>query len=228
MMAGMDVLAALRSRRSCRAFTDRPVSRATVDALLDAAHWAPSGGNIQPWRVVVVSGKPRDEVVRIAGEALFAGASEEGEHPIYPPSLWEPYRSRRFDNGEGLYAALGISRDDKAARYRWLAENFRFFGAPVGLFFVIDRRMGNGQWAHLGMLMMALTLAAEGQGLATCMQEAWARVRSTLHSHFHLGREELLYCGMALGYPDPDHPSAAMVRERAPLDEIAELHGFDA
>lgn len=169
MMPGMDVLAALRSRRSCRAFTVRPVSRVTVEALLDAARWAPSGGNIQPWRVVVVSGKPRDEVVRIADEALFAGASEEGDHPIYPPSLWEPYRSRRFDNGESLYAALGIPREDKAARYRWLAENFRFFGAPVGLFFVIDRRMGHGQWAYLGMFMMALTLAAEAQGLATCL-----------------------------------------------------------
>jgi nitroreductase len=197
-----------------------------MEAILDVARWAPSGGNLQPWRVIALAGLARDEAVRIAGEALFSGADEEGEHPIYPPALHEPYRSRRFANAESLYAALGITRDDKAARYRWLAENFRFFGAPVGLFFVIDRRMGHGQWAHLGMFMMAVMLAAEAHGLATCPQEAWARLRSTLHRHLALGEEELLYCGMALGSPDPQHPSAAMGRERAIVGDIAEFRGF--
>lgn len=221
-----DLLDALRSRRSCRAFLDTPVPRETVEAILDAARWAPSGGNLQPWRVIAVAGGARDEVVRIAGEALFSGAEEEGEHPIYPPSLHEPFRSRRFANAESLYAALGIARDDKAGRYRWVAENFRFFGAPVGLFFVIDRRMGHGQWAHLGIFMMAVMLAADAHGLATCPQEAWARVRQTLHGHFSLAEEELLYCGMALGFADTAHPSAAMLRERTELAEIAELRGF--
>ena len=105
-------------------------------------------------------------------------------------------------------------------------ENFRFFGAPVGLFFVIDRRMGHGQWAHLGMFMMAVALAAEAEGLGTCMQEAWARVRETLHAHLGLGEQELIYCGMALGWPDPAHPSAAMVRTRAEIAELAEFRGF--
>jgi nitroreductase len=220
------VLDALRSRRSCRAFTDEPVPRAELEAILDAARWAPSGGNLQPWRVIAVAGDARDEVVRVAGEALFSAANEERDHPIYPAELWEPYRSRRFANAESLYAALGIPRDDKAARYRWVAENFRFFGAPVGLFFVVDRRMGHGQWAHLGMFMMAVALAAEAQGLGTCLQEAWARVRGTLHGHLGLAEHELLYCGMALGHPDSGHPSASMTRERAALAEIATFRGW--
>jgi nitroreductase len=220
------VLDALRSRRSCRAFTDEPVPRAELEAILDAARWAPSGGNLQPWRVIAVAGDARDEVVRVAGEALFSGASEEAGHPIYPSELWEPYRSRRFANAESLYAALGIPRDDKAARYRWVAENFRFFGAPVGLFFVVDRRKGHGQWAHLGMFMMAIALAAEAQGLGTCLQEPWARVRGTLHGHLGLAEHELLYCGMALGHPDSGHPSASMTRERAALAEIATFRGW--
>jgi nitroreductase len=224
----MDILDALRERRSCRSFRPDPVPRATLEAILEAARWAPSGGNLQPWRVIALAGHARDEVVRIAGEALFSGADEEGEHPIYPASLHEPYRARRFANAESLFGALGIPREDKAARYRWVAENFRFFGAPVGLFFVIDRRMGHGQWAHLGMFMMAVMLAAEAHGLGTCPQEAWAKLRQTLHRHLGLREEELLYCGMALGWPDPSHPSAAMVRERATLEEIADFKGFVA
>lgn len=221
-----DLLTAIRSRRACRAFLPDPVPREMIETILDTARWAPSGGNLQPWRVIAVAGEARDEVVRVAGEALFSGADEESDHPIYPTALHEPYRSRRFANAESLYAALGVPRDDKAARYRWVAENFRFFGAPVGLFFVIDRGMGHGQWAHLGMFMMAVMLAAEAHGLATCPQEAWAKVRQTLHGHLGLAEEEILYCGMALGYADPAHPSAAMVRERAELDEIADLRGF--
>lgn len=223
----MELLAALRSRRSCRAFLPDEVPRSTLEAILDAARWAPSGGNLQPWRVIVAAGEEKEKVVRIAGEALFSGGNEEGEHPIYPPQLWEPYRSRRFANAESLYAALGVPREDKAARYAHVTQNFRFFGAPVGMFFIIDRRMGHGQWAHLGMFMMAVALAAEAHGLGSCLQEAWARVRITLHRHFELAEEELLYCGMALGFPDDAHPSGAMVRERAPLHEIASWRGFE-
>jgi nitroreductase len=222
----LEVVQALRERRSVRAFLPDPVPRSTIERIVDAARWAPSGGNLQPWRVIAVTGEVQDAVVKLAGEALFSGASEEGDHPIYPEALWEPYRSRRFANAEALYAALDIPREDKAARYRWVAENFRFFGAPVGLFFVVDRRMGHGQWTHLGMFMLALALAAEAEGLGSCFQEAWARVRGTLHGHLELQDDELLYCGMALGWPDHCHPSSGMVRERAPLEEIAEWRGF--
>ena len=216
----------IRSRRSVRGFRGEPVSQAVVEAILDTARWAPSGGNLQPWRVIAVAGEAREAVIRVAGEALFSGANEEGEHPIYPVGLHEPYRGRRHAVGEALYQALGVAQDDKAGRYRRVGENFRFFGAPVGLFFVIDRRMGHGQWAHLGMFMMAVALAAEAEGLGTCMQEAWARVRETLHAHLGLGEQELIYCGMALGWPDPAHPSAAMVRTRAEIAELAEFRGF--
>jgi nitroreductase len=125
---------------------------------------------------------------------------EEGDRPVYPPKLWEPYRTRRFQVGEEMYALLGIAREDKPARYAHVARNFDFFDAPVGLFFIIDERMGHAQWAHMGMFMQSIALAAVERGLATCMQEAWARVRRSLHAHFRLAEEDMLYCGMALGY----------------------------
>jgi nitroreductase len=197
----MKVLEALEARRSVRKFTDQPVSKEQVAGLLDIARWSPSGGNLQPWQVLVATGESKQRVMSLARKALMSGApSEEGDDPIYPESLWAPYRDRRFKVGEDMYSALGIPRDNKPARLMWLANNFAFFGAPVGLFFVIDKRMGRGQWAHLGMFMQSLMLAATAEGLATCAQESWARFRTQLHAEFQLQPEQMVYCGMALGY----------------------------
>jgi len=151
---------------------------------------------------------------------------EAGDHPVYPEGLIEPYRSRRYKVGEDMYAILGIPREDKPARLQNLARNYQFFGAPVGIFFVIDRSMGHGQWAHLGMFMQSLALVAQQQGLSTCMQEAWAMVRDTLHTHFALPDHEMIYCGMALGHADPAAPVNSLRTERAAVDEFAVLRGF--
>ncbi|MDZ4776551.1 MAG: nitroreductase, partial [Alphaproteobacteria bacterium] len=121
---------------------------------------------------------------------------------------------------------LGIPREDKAARFGHLARNFRFFDAPVGLFFVIDRRMGHGQWAHLGMFMQTIALAAEARGVASCMQEAWGRVRETLAKHFALPETEMIYCGMALGYADESAAVNSLRSDRATVDEFATFRGF--
>lgn len=223
----MTVDEAITRRRSCRAFRPAPVAEADVRAVLDVARRAPSGGNLQPWSVIAVAGAARDAVSALAKQTLAENPhGEMGDRPVYPPNLWEPYRTRRFAVGEALYAALGVAREDKPARLAWVARNFDFFDAPAGLFFIIDARLGHGQWAHLGMFMMAVMLAAEERGLATCAQEAWAMVRSALHAHFALAPHEIVYCGMALGYADPDHPSARLVTEREPLDVIARLEGF--
>lgn len=225
----MSIEAALKSRISTRAFLDRPVGEAQVRKVLDVARWSPSGGNLQGWKVIAVAGAARDDVVALAQRSMAANpAGEADEHPIYPPHLGEPWRTRRFKIGEDMYKLLGVPREDRPARLRWVAQNFRFFGAPVGLFFIIDRSMGNGQWAHLGMFMLSVALAAHEAGLATCMQESWAQVRRSLHAHFGLADSELIYCGMAMGHADPAAPVNRLRSDRAPVDEIAVFKGFAA
>lgn len=223
----MDVDTAIKTRISTRVFKPEPLPEALVREILDVARWAPSGGNVQPWKVIAVSGAERQAVIDLAQTTLAANPrGEEGDRPIYPADLWEPHRSWRFKVGEDMYALLGIPREDKAARFAHLARNFRFFDAPVGLFFVIDRRMGHGQWAHLGMFMQTIALAAEARGVASCMQEAWGRVRETLAKHFGLPDTEMIYCGMALGYADPTAKVNTLRSDRAAVDEFATFRGF--
>lgn len=217
----MTVTQALRQRISTRAFLPTPVPEALVREVLDVARWAPSGGNLQPWRVIAVSGAAQEAVKQLVKNQKGMFTSEEGDRPVYPPQLWEPHRSRRFKVGEDLYALLGIPRENKTARLTQFACNYEFFGAPVGLFFVTDERMGHGQWAHLGMFMQSLALAATERGLASCFQEAWATLRKSLKAHFQLAEQELIYCGMALGYADPAAPVNTLRSERASVDEIA-------
>jgi nitroreductase len=157
---------------------------------------------------------------------LLAGGSEEGDDLVYPPNLWEPYRTRRYQVGEDMYGMMGIARENRAARLAHVARNFEFFGAPVGLFFVIDRRLGRAQWAHLGMFLQSLALAAIDRGLGTCMQEFWGMLRVTLHRHFALPETDMVYCGMALGYPDMTAPVNQLRSSRAAVEEFATLRGF--
>lgn len=225
----MNVTQALKDRTSVRAFLDRPVPRNVVNGLLDAARWSPSGGNLQPWKVIAVSGEARLALTKLAqGTLMQSPLGEAGERPIYPAELWEPYRTRRFKVGEQMYDLLGIPREDKASRLAWMSRNFEFFGAPVGLFFVIDTRMGHGQWAHVGMFMQSIALVAVERGLATCMQEAWAMVRQSLARHFELAPHEMVYCGMALGWPDLAAPVNRLRTERVEVAEFAEFKGFEA
>lgn len=224
----MNVTDALTQRKTIRAFLGKPVSTALVESLVAKAHRAPSGGNVQPWKVVAVAGAQKDALSTLAFETLLTNPDgEEGDFPIYPPKLSEPYRSRRFEIGEMLYGQIGIPREDKAARRQQLAKNYAFFGAPVALFLVIDRAMGHGQWAHMGMFMQSFALAAEEAGLGTCMQEAWARVRESVRTALGIDEDHVVYCAIALGYPDLEDPINQMTSPRAPLDEILTLKGFE-
>lgn len=224
----MNIAEALRTRISVRAFLETPVSEAEVRDILDRARYAPSGGNLQPWKVIAVAGAEKDACIALSQKVLAENpGGEADEYPIYPKGLVEPYRSRRFKVGEDMYKILGIKREDKAARFARMAQNFTFFGAPVGLFFVIDRQMGRGQWAHMGMFMQSIALAATEAGLGTCMQEAWAMLRKSLHAHFELPENEAIYCGMALGHPDTDDPINDFRSDRAEVDEIATFKGFE-
>lgn len=223
----LTVTEALKQRISIRAFKRDPLPETLVRDILDVARWAPSGGNVQPWKVIAVAGAARDAVCAVAKTALAANpAGDDAGRPIYPDNLWEPHRSWRYKVGEDMYALLGIGRENKAARFAHLARNFDFFDAPVGLFFVIDERMGHGQWAHLGMFMQSIALAAIERGLSSCMQEAWARARPALKAHFALAETELVYCAMALGYADEAAPVNRLRSERAAVDEFTRFDGF--
>ncbi len=223
----MDVSQAVKQRISTRAFLDTPISASEIKDWLAAAQRAPSGGNVQPWRVIVVTGDERQAIVDLAGKTLMANpAGEATDRPIYPKGLGEPYMERRRRCAAMMYEKVGIGYDDKMARMGWMAKNFEFFGAPVGVFFVIDESMGHGQWAHTGMFMQTLALLAEERGWATCMQEAWGMLRTSLKTHFGLAETEMVYCGMALGHPDKKASVNTLYTERAEVEEFAELKGF--
>ena len=170
----MDVRDAVASRYSCRAFLPTPVAEATVREIVERAARAPSGGNLQTWQVYAIAGV-RVEALKALLESRMGELpkGEGGEYQIFPTDLKEPYRSRRFAVGEQLYRAIGVARDDRPARYRQYAKNFQFFGAPVGLFFAIDRTMLPAQWADLGGYIQTIMLLARAYGLDTCPQEAW-------------------------------------------------------
>ena len=217
----------VRERRSCRAFLDRPVSRETIAEILDVARHAPSGGNLQPWHVDVLAGDALAGLKARARASLAADPAGEGsEFPVYPLALGEPWRSRRHDSGEALYAAIGVARGDRPARLAQFARNFDLFGAPVGLFFSIPRQFGPPQWAHLGMFMQTIMLLAEERGLATCPQEAWTMVHKTVGAAIGLPEERMFYCGMALGQRDDAHPINACRTEREPVEAFATFAGF--
>jgi nitroreductase len=223
----MSVVDAITSRISIRAFTDQPVTREEIHAILDIARWSPSGGNAQPWKAIAVAGEEVATLSSLAQTTLAANPrGEADEFPIYPENLWEPHRSYRFGVGEDMYALLNIPREDKFGRLGQMARNYQFFGAPAALFFVIDRRMGHGQWAHLGMFMQTVCLAAEAAGLGTCAQEAWAMVRKTLHGHFGLAETEVVYCGMAIGHPDRTAAINTLRSRRADVGDFTTFRGF--
>jgi nitroreductase len=223
----MNVSEAVATRMSCRAFLPTPVPEATVRAILGAARQAPSGGNLQPWQVYALTGAPLAALVaRVRSRLPMHPRGEQPEYDIYPAGLWEPFRSRRFKCGEDLYATIGVQREDKLARLLQFARNYEFFGAPVGLFFYLDRRLGPPQWSDVGMYMQSVMLLAREHGLDTCAQEAWSVWHQTVGEFLDAPPELMLFSGMALGYRDESAPINRLRTERAPLEEVASLRGF--
>ncbi|MCP4315485.1 MAG: nitroreductase [Hyphomicrobiales bacterium] len=218
----MNVSEALATRITCRAFLPDPVSEETVRAIVDRARHAPSGGNLQPWHLYVLSGKPLSDLLAdVANKMIEAPRGEAPEYNVYPPGLKDPYEARRLKCGEDLYATIGIDRADKPRCIAQFMKNFKFFGAPVGMFVYLDRTMGPPQWAHVGIFMQSIMLAAREIGLHTCPQEAWALWHQTVASHLNPPAEWMLYCGMGLGYMDNDAAINRLRTDRASVDEIA-------
>ena len=218
----MKVSEAIASRKTVRAFRPDPVPRATIESILAQAARAPSGGNLQPWRVYVLLGEARDALVRrVADARKDKPMGERPEYHIYPLDLTEPYKTRRFRVGEAMYATMSIPRGDKTARLNFFSGNWAFFGAPVGLIFTIDRIMQQGQWCDLGMFLENIMLLAREHGLHTCPQEAWAVWHTVIRDYLAVPQNEMIFCGMGIGHADETHPVNALVTERAPLEEFA-------
>lgn len=214
----MDVSRAVHARISTRAFLPDPVEDEVLRALLVDASFAPSGGNVQPWRVYVVNGETMEKF----REFLPTQAPiDTPEYDIYPANLWEPYRTNRFTIGEQMYATLGIGRDDRDGRIRQFAHNGDFFGAPAALFCFIDRKMGPPQWSDLGMFLQTFMLLAIERGLATCAQEYWSVRHAAVRAFVGAPEDEMLFCGISIGHADPDAPVNSLRSERMPLEQWA-------
>jgi len=225
----MKVSEAMNSRQCVRAFSDRPVALADLRELLELAGRAPSGSNLQPWKVHVVTDEAQEALI----QAVYARAATQpaGDTPdirMYPAGLQEPWRQRRGDCGENMYARLGIAREDKAARFAQGAKNMAFFGAPVGLIITMDRSLSESQMMDVGMFMQSIMLLAKERGLATCPQAAWQMWSDTIRENLELDSDEMIMAGMSLGYADEVDPGADIRQPRLPLDEFATFRGFDA
>nr|MBL8412615.1 nitroreductase [Dechloromonas sp.] len=214
----------IRARRATRAFLSKPVAPADIEALLALASWAPSGSNMQPWHVHVLTGQVRDALCAAVCCAFDADAFESREYDYYPSDFFEPYLARRRENGWSLYGLLGIQREEKARMRAQMRRNFTFFDAPVGLIFTVDRRLAQGSWLDFGMFLQNLMLAATARGMATCPQAAWIDFHGVVGQQLGFAEHEQLVCGMALGYADPRAIENELHPARVPLAEFVVYH----
>jgi nitroreductase len=216
----MNVTEAVLSRSSIRAFKNKPVDSDIIKNLLIKSSRSPSGGNLQPWKIYVINKKSMVDFLN------FQKKWDEPDIPvydIYPPKLKEPYRTSRFQLGEQMYQILGIPREDKDARFAQVMKNFEFFGAPCAFFCFVDRQMGRPQWSDLGMFLQTFMLLAKEAGLDTCAQEAWSIKNNSVSSFVNAEKDELLFCGMSIGYKDNDATINSLKSERRPIDAWAKF-----
>lgn len=215
--------AAIESRRSIRAFLPTPVAREDIEAILRVSARAPSGTNIQPWKVTVLTGAAKERlseaILAVYGDREAAGAHTE-EYHYYPRQWVSPFIERRRKIGWDLYALLGLTREDKAGMAAQHGRNYRFFDAPVGLIFTIDRVLEQGSWLDYGMFLQNIMIAARGRGLDTCPQAAFTQFHRIIAEQLQLPANETVVCGMALGYADLSRIENTLVTERATIAEF--------
>jgi nitroreductase len=215
---GLTVEEAIVGRQSIRAFLADPVARPLVERILTIAGRAPSGSNIQPWKVWVMDGAVKDAISKEILAAFDAGVPEAREYNYYPVDWREPYLGRRRACGWGLYSTMGITRDDKEGMKRQRGQNYLFFGAPTALIFTIDRDMEIGSWLDTGMFLQSIMIAARQFGLETCPQAALANYAEILERRLAIPSTEMVVCGMALGYPDTNAKVNSFRTEREPIE----------
>ncbi|CAN5528985.1 nitroreductase [soil metagenome] len=232
MSRAASVSEALASRRSVRAFTSQDIDEKMLRSVIERAARAPSGGNLQPWHVYALKGKPLDEMrdlmqARLVQAPDGEGADGEGvDYRIYPSPMVSPYAERRAAFGNALYGSMHVAREDAARRMQWHHRNFRFFDAPAALFCYVDRAHGSPQWSDLGMYLMSLMLLLREEGLDSCPQECWARYATTVDRFIDPKPGLMLFCGMSIGYADREHPVNRFESTRAPVEEFATFMGF--
>jgi nitroreductase len=214
------------ARRAVRGFLPTPIARADVAHLLDVAARAPSGTNMQPWRVIALTGTALDTFRDALAGAFIAGDTDKIDHIYYPAPLFEPYISRRRKIGWDLYGLLGIARGETEKMRAQVVNNLRFFGAPVGLICLIDRRMKIGSWIDYGMFLENLAIAARARGLDSCPMAVFAEFPHAIRRLLRLSEEDVIVCGFALGHEDRAAPANALVTERVPAEGFAEFRGF--
>ncbi|MEZ5817384.1 MAG: nitroreductase [Hyphomicrobiaceae bacterium] len=219
----MTAVEAVAGRRSVRCFLPTPISDSAVRDILAVASRAPSGTNSQPWFVHTVTGAARDRVSKAVIAAAKAGDRKE-EYAYTPNRWWEPYVSRRRKVGFDLYALYGIERNDMDGRMRAGLRNFEFFGAPVGLFFTMERALLYGSWLDLGMFMQNVMTIARTRGLETCPQQAWCDFSHILHRELGIDERHVIVSGMSLGYEDKSAKENTLVTERVPVDAFTTFH----
>jgi nitroreductase len=214
----MKVSEAIKSRTSIRDFLDTPVNDSLIKSILELSSRSPSGGNIQPWKIYVINNNKMKDFLSFESE--WSG-DQAHDYEIYPAKLKEPYRTNRYQLGEQMYELLGIPREDKSGRLEQVMKNFNFFGAPAGLFCFVDRQMGPPQWSDLGMFLQSFMLLSKEAGLDTCAQESWSIRSSSVSSFVGAPDELMLFCGMAIGYKNPDAPINKLYSQRQPLKDWA-------
>ncbi|OZI15832.1 nitroreductase [Bordetella genomosp. 7] len=216
---------AIVSRQSVRGFLPKPVPQALIRRILQAAARAPSGSNIQPWKVHVVTGATRDALSRALLQTHERGERERREYQYYPVNWRSPYLDRRRETGWGLYSLLGIQKGDREASARQHGRNYEFFGAPCVLLFTIDNDLDKGSWLDYGMFLQNIMIMARGCGLDTCPQAALANYPDIVKQHLRIPDNQIVACGIAIGYQDPDEPANQYRTTRVPVDEFAVFHG---
>lgn len=223
----MDVLEAIRTRKSIRAFTDEPVPLETVRELLEIAQRSPSGTNTQPWHVHVCTGAVKEALSRdVIADAKAGRGTKYEDHDYYPAKWKDEHNARRRGVGWSLYGLLGIEKGDRERSTKQALRNYDFFDAPVGLFVTVDSYLGKGSWADAGMYLQTIMLAARGLGLHTCPQAAWITFQEPIYRHLEIPRDQQIVSGMAIGHADPDAIENTLVSERESLDDVATFHGF--
>jgi nitroreductase len=221
----MDIIQALKTRASTRAFFHKPVDHETVEKILEIARWAPSGTNTQPWHVAVLTGDPKDMLCKKLVTAFREHQKVNPDYQYYPKEWGEPYHSRKFACGVALYGALGIAQDDLESRRKEWEKNYTAFDAPVMLFFFLDKNVEKGSWLDLGMFVQNIMLAAMEFDLSTCPQASLKDypdiVRNFLGTHY---AEKTLVCGMALGYADTTKPVNQYRTERESVNNFTKWY----
>lgn len=223
----MNVTEAVATRRSVRAFLPDAVDRVTLERVLDTARNSPSGGNVQPWNALVLSGEPLARLLAAVAEVLPQGrAAHAPEYDIYPKGLDGAYETRRLAIGEAMYGSLAIPREDKASRLQWFARNFQAFGAPVLMLVHTPKYMGPPQWSDIGMWLQTIMLLLREEGLDSCPQEAWAIYSAQIRAQVAIPADHIFFCGLAIGHRDPAAPVNNFPVPRAPLAESVSFEGF--